>query len=129
MADLDTLRPEVAQALGFMDRNQKYGDGSVCAGDIDIIRAELLRLTRERDHARQMHAERDEELQDALGRAENAEAELAALKARIAEAPVGVFGLCYNGHEPGFLGFPQAIDNLPRESMLGKRVRLLVVED
>ena len=45
--DLDTLRPEVAQALGFIERNQKYGDGSVCAGDIDVIRAELLRLNRE----------------------------------------------------------------------------------
>jgi hypothetical protein len=78
MADLDTLRPEVREALAIMDRD--------CPETIDwqrtawgIIRAELLRLTRERDHARQMHADRDEELQDALGRAENAEAELAAL--------------------------------------------------
>jgi hypothetical protein len=47
MADIEILRPEVAQALGFIERNQKYGDGSVCAGDIDVIRAELLRLARE----------------------------------------------------------------------------------
>lgn len=50
-----------------------------------------------------------------------------ALRKRIEDAPVGVFDLCYNGHEPGFLGFPHAIENLPKGSMLGQRVRLVPV--
>ena len=97
--DLDTLRLEVATALGFIERNLKYGDGTACEGDVEIIRAELQRLANENadlqlrkevdieqsveDH--KWHCDEEDRLRD---RAEKVEAELAALKARIAEAPI-----------------------------------------
>lgn len=87
MADLDALRPEVREAVEYMDTG---GVARIAAGGWRIIRAELLRLTD--DNARLRDPEGEWINRGALDhwkdRAERAEAELAALKARIAEAPV-----------------------------------------
>lgn len=142
MTDLDTLRPEVQKAHVILD-GEVAPTGKVSYEAYRawcVIHAELLRLAKENrilevknsgtlaNNLCSDHRDKQAGRPCLVCLLEHAEAELATLKARIAEAPVGVFGLCYNGHEPGFLGFPQAIDNLPRESMLGKRVRLVVEE-
>ena len=83
MNDLDTLRPEVQAAMRELREALRVQGVGSHGPQFTIIRAELLRLTRDRDHARQMHADRDEDLQHEWLRAEKAEAELAALKARM----------------------------------------------
>ena len=92
MNDLDILRPEVREAL---DGLSYFLTGTHNHDDFYTIRAELLRLA-------------------SVG------AELAALKARIAEAQeCGVVALCGGG---------ASLSHEPYPSLVGKRVRLLVEE-
>ena len=88
MTDLDTLRPEVREAVNVFDTlgtNRPWR----------VIRAELLRLAKENadllstiELDEQVWVQRDETMHRWIERSRNAEAELAALKARIAEAPI-----------------------------------------
>ena len=86
MNDLDTLRPEVREALVDFDswmNSFDYHAGISALRWFKVIRADLLALTdRVKDLTREMYATGD--AYDAMRtRAEKAEAELAALKARM----------------------------------------------
>jgi len=72
-----TLPPEVAEAVEYVDSVFSDTDN----GEWACIRAELLRLTCEEDRLHKVACEQ-------LRRAQKAESELAAIKARIAEAPI-----------------------------------------
>lgn len=75
MSDLDTLRPEVRDAL--------FSVGKRCdAETFDTLSAELLRLTRNDADAR-IALDADHDWKEMYERAKKAEAELAALQARI----------------------------------------------
>ena len=130
MNDLDTLRPEVREALKRTDATVEMFDTLVTLNrdEYDAIRAELLRLAgyeqaagrlaiekaEFRQRAEQYEAELasipDADEWDALReRAEKAEADLASLKATIADAPCTLLrfmtgyipsGLARLGHDP-----------------------------
>ena len=85
MNELDTLRPEVADAVSALDE-------TTCMTNPGLkwyatIRAELLRLARNDADAR-IALDADHDWKEMYERAKKAEAELAAVKARIADAPV-----------------------------------------
>ena len=83
MTDLDTLRPEVREAL---DRLVYFLTGTHNHNDFYTIRAELLRLADLEKQLRDAYATQHEALQGWVQRATDAEAKLAALKARIAQS-------------------------------------------
>lgn len=107
MSELDTLRPEVREAFLYLDRFEN------CPSGWTTIRAELLRLANEnlefrKDMADVMMAIGGSDTRLVVGqspsiqytaavslrhRADKAEAELAALRARIADAPVATLVL------------------------------------
>lgn len=156
MTDLDTLRPEVQQALAWLKSGVRPGTRSFDGWS--VIRAELLRLggieTSLRDiigklqeiiyrwlpDVRDCDEPWNEQAADdayglmcyagedqpkygdqILNRAQKAEAELAALKARIAEAQeCGVVALCGGG---------ASLSHEPYPSLVGKRVRLVVDDE
>ncbi len=123
MNDLDTLRPEVREAL---DRLVYFLTGTHNHNDFYTIRAELLRLAGIEAYF-ELHAPpTPAEWHAANERAEKAEAELAALKARIAEAPVYEIPVTKPRTETGWAGVVESVKNL--EALRGKRV-LLVVEE
>ena len=114
MTDLDTLRPEVRDAINRTDMTVEMFDTLVTVNrdDYDIIRAELLLL------AQELHGTPPIEIyNEAVERAERAESELAALKARIGEAPVGVVNVDDRGCEFVSVDFAE-----------NTRVRLVVEE-
>lgn len=83
MNELDKLRPEVAAAVRTMS-----GEAGGNRDDAyDVIEAELLRLARENETLTAKCAVLMSLRKRHRANAERAEAELAALKARIAEAP------------------------------------------
>lgn len=84
MNDLETLRPEVREAINRQDRQKKCDEYCPVCEDRATIRAELLRLARYNDALRSKCNVIMSGSTQHLGRAERAEAELAALKARIA---------------------------------------------
>jgi chromosome segregation ATPase len=172
MTDLDTLRPEVREAINRTEMTVERFDTIVPVhrDDYDIIRAELLRLTDENARLRERVSDterfRDVHIRAAgifrkraekaeaellrladdcarlvdcinaqpptrrslIDRAERAEAELAALKARIAEAPTAqlidqgraVQQWYVRATDGSLLALPPALS--------GKRVRLVVEE-
>jgi hypothetical protein len=79
MNDLDTLRREVREDVEYLD---KGGTARVAKGSWSRIRAELLRLVDE--NAWLLAANRD-----CIVHLETIRAELAALRKRIADAPIG----------------------------------------
>ena len=122
--DLDTLRPEVRGAVEYCDGIFDDADN----GEWATIRAELLRLADSNatlDQALSKHVFRCTELQQ---RAEKSEAELTAIKAKIAEAPTAqlidqgraVQQWCVRATDGSLLALPPALS--------GKRVRLVVEE-
>lgn len=70
-----------------------------------VLRDYCLRLLRENADLRSRCNVFAQSTARFRGDKERAEAELAALKRKIAEATVGTLELCYNGHEPSFIGF------------------------
>ena len=121
MNDLDTMRPEVREAIEYLHDAATLGNGTPLdeAAHVRTLCAELLRLVDENKRMRGIIETLDIE---GHRRAEKAEAELAALKARIADAPMGVTRVCpyvvcidIEGDEPYLIA-------------AGKNVRL-VVED
>ena len=96
MTDLDTLRPEVREAL---DGLSYFLTGTHNHHDFYTIRAELLRLA-------------------------GVESELAALKARIAEAEVAELPKDFDTTHPMSAGI--YITSGTASALIGKRVRLLV---
>ena len=77
MADLDTLRPEVREAVEYLDAG---GTAWIAKGSWGCIRAELLRLAT-RNAELEAKATRDHDwITDLLAENQNAYAELAALK-------------------------------------------------
>ena len=82
--ELDNLRPEVRRANSFLD-------SMACSEDeraaVHTIRAELLRLVGDLNAACLSRDTFEAKYQCMRERAERAEAELAAIKAEIAEAP------------------------------------------
>lgn len=81
-SELDNLQPEVLEALHNIEL--AYATEDFDEGDIETIRAELLRLaTIEADALIALDCEHDWQVEHK--RAEKAEAELAALKERIAK--------------------------------------------
>lgn len=114
MSDLENLRPEVREALDEMDRIARIIPAQ-CSDELRIIHAELLRFARENDEWQtrclRFQTERD-----------MARAELAALKARIADSrTTDVF------ESEGHAGMV-AMGGLPCE-WIGHRVALVKVED
>lgn len=122
-ADLSALPQHVREAAELFDIDAEKGTRYTRHDDWQTIRAELLRLAGENA---ELHAFRDTLMcteQAASERAERAESELAALRKRIAEAPVGTYeaGLADHG-----------IVNTHRwasRAMIGKRVAMLTVTD
>jgi hypothetical protein len=55
-------------------------------------------------------------------------AERDALAKRIADAPVGKIGVCWNGHAPVFVGFNAPFEVAPFEDVRDKRVALVKVD-
>lgn len=111
MADLDTLRPEVISALDALYNYRFNNEGFDAA--CKAIRAELLRMAAENAQLRDVLADRE--------MAAHANKEIAALKARIAEAQeCGVVALCGGG---------ASLSHEPYPSLVGKRVRLVVDSD
>lgn len=133
VADLDTMRPEVREAVLYYDQPLDDPDPHW-----DIIRAELLRLAQlaadwrtkaavfesERDVARSMHGQRDEELQCAIVDRERAEAERDALRKRIDESRHVTIG-SYPAH--GF-GYVQMICD-PAKGISDKVYALVPLDD
>lgn len=89
MIDLNTLRPEVRMALEVCDRDlpETWHSQTTQWG---VIRAELLRLENENTYIRGIIKDLRAAATEQRVRAVDAEAELAALKARIAGAQVEV---------------------------------------
>ena len=86
MANLDNLRPEVREAVEYCDSIFNDADN----GEWATIRAELFRLAA-RNAELEAKATRDHDwVSDLLVENKKAEAELAALKAKIAKAPRGM---------------------------------------
>jgi hypothetical protein len=81
--ELETLRPEVRDSLRILEAHCE-GPEFWLTPNVQDIRAELLRLADENNRMRGITETLDVE---GHRRAERAEAELAALKARIANAP------------------------------------------
>lgn len=84
--DLDTLRPEVREALNRQDRQEKCDEYCPVCADRKTIRAELLRLVGDLNAACLSRDTFEAKYQCMRERAERAEAELAAIKARIAQS-------------------------------------------
>lgn len=140
--DLAGLPGPLADALRRTDVTVEMFDTLVTVNrdDYDIIRAELLRLVDENEtleRAASKHVLRCTELQAILGtvlpkecaasgRAEKSEAELAALKARIAEAPI-VMPL-YAGNIHSDVPMTLVVTAPVASEWRGKRVRLVVEE-
>ena len=138
VADLGNLRPEVQEAVVAIDGGNGVfvnSDDGIGSEKWEVARAELLRLAKENadllstiDLAEQVRVQRDETMHRWIKRARNAEPELAALKARIAEAPMAQ--LIDQGRatqrwyvratDGGLLALPPTLS--------GKRVRLVVEE-
>lgn len=118
MNDLDTLRSEVRKALKRTDVTVEMFDTLVTLNrdEYDLIRTELLHLQREEDRLHKVACNQ-------LRRAQKAEAELAAMKARIADAPTTqvtrMAAIGGGGYEWAGCRVPDAWN--------GKRVRLLLV--
>jgi|SRR5690348_4538841 len=125
--ELENLRPEVREALAICEIWLPDSDDDGYTNAWYTIRAELLRLTDENAQLRDVLADRDmdrEMAAQANKRAAHAEAELAAVRARIAEGVyMGYPVECYVGNRCGRLTNPFT----PAE-WIGKRVRLLVDE-
>ena len=97
-----TLPSSVTEAFGFLERNIKYGGGTPCIGDVDIIRAHLSRLAEENarlTEANECYLEGFSALTDSK---RVAEAERDALKARIATARRVMLGT-YPAHGSGYV--------------------------
>lgn len=118
MSELDNLRPEVREAVREFDG--KAYPGSRTHECWQTIRAELLRLAGECTMI--PRAQLLANLAAANERAEKAEAELEALKARIADG-----WLCGVSNDKCSGNFDAAIYCLPSR-FRGKRVRLVEVE-
>ena len=123
MIDLNTLRPEVRMALEVCDRDlpETWHSQTTQWG---VIRAELLRLENENTYIRGIIKDLRAAATEQRVRAVDAEAELAALKARIAESHVVVM----SGHRI-------CADTQEELALLGaawicgvRRVRLVVEE-
>lgn len=124
MTDLDTLRPEVRETIAYEERAVEPGDTlmAVRVTNWELLRAELRRLAEEKHGLREyVHA-----YGVAIKRAERAEAELAALKARIAEAEVAELPRDFDTTHPMSAGI--YITGGTASALIGKRVRLLVEE-
>lgn len=119
MADLDALRPEVQEAVDAFDIGARMGMTFGNKG-WNIIRAELLRLADENKRMRGIIETLDIE---GHRRAEKAEAELAALRAKIEGAPLTTF-------RRAMLGTPHAWveEKFACPEWIGKCVRLVVEE-
>lgn len=148
MADLDTLRPEVREAIRDLAIAARLRPEY--QQPVGIIRAELLRLATietdalialdcehdwqvEHKRAEKAEAELAEALKanrDCVDHFEQMQAELAALKARIAEAPMAVVQSAPGAIKASFHGygcFEYTAENL-QPKLRGKRVRLVVEE-
>lgn len=125
--ELDKLRPDVREAVDAFDIGARIGMTFGNKG-WNIIRAELLRLAKENTSRPANTNETIDLMATWINRAQNAEAELAALKARIAEAPTAqlidqgraVQQWCVRATDGNLLALPPALS--------GKRVRLVVDE-
>lgn len=123
---LDTLRPEVVKAL----------DEHVTEPHRGILRAELLRLSSvAKENAWLLAMLNDQKLlaeanaehaKERLKRAERVEAELAEIKARIAEAEVAELPKDFDTTHPMSAGI--YITGGTASALIGKRVRLVVEE-
>lgn len=134
--DLAGLPEEARRAFRKMDRDAPYG--YAVAEEWQTVRAELLRLAQlaadwrtkaavfesERDVARSMHGQRDEELQCAIVDRERAEAERDALRKRIDESRHVTIG-SYPAH--GF-GYVQMICD-PAKGISDKVYALVPLDD
>lgn len=151
MNDLDTLRPEVREAVGRMvvlcSAANKTGKWVRADCDVVIV-AEMLRLAEYEQAAGKLaiekaefrqRAERAEAELDALKnlqselaaqvvRAEYAEAELVALKARTAESPIGMVMGGAEGNQDNTDSYRVDVPIGWESSLADRRVRL-VVED
>ena len=129
MADLDTLRPEVREAVHAIDHGNGVfvdSDDSIGAEKWRIVLAELLRLAA-RNAELEAKATRDHEwFNDLLTENKKAEAELAALKARILPGTAKVEIADTDGQDGNPYGWVGG--TLLSHNLIGKRVRL-VVED
>lgn len=121
--DIDKLRPEVSGAfvrLAEASMRDGYPDNEA---DYMEVRAELRRLAKiEKDYGFAIDCERR--------RADEAEAELAAFKARIATSPIAVVQSAPGAIKASFNGygcFEYVAGNL-QPKLRGKRVRLVVEE-
>lgn len=99
MNDLETLRPEVREAINRTDMAVEMFDTLVTVNrdDYDLIRTELLRLADGNARMRGII-----ETLDMAGqrRADRAEAELAALRKRVDNAPTGTLLVNYSHGQP-----------------------------
>lgn len=123
--ELDPQRPEVREAVQELDG--KAYPGSRTHERWQTIRAELLRLADENAQLRDVLADRDmdrEMAAQANKRAAHAEAELAALRGRVAEAPIST---CGDVHAETMGGCDYCMLQAPPQ-LSGKRVRLVVEE-
>ena len=126
--ELDTLRPEVREAINDIDSRlpDDYWWTTVST-ELRRLADECATLKAQSIHPR---AQLLIMLGHANDRAERAEAELAALKARIAEAPAAVVQVAPGAVKASFHGyacFEYAAENL-QSKLRGKRVRLVVEE-
>lgn len=125
----DTLPQEVAEAIASIDKGSVFVDGDDCAGDNKwgTVRAHLHRLAEENARLReQFEHEKDERFKvihaahrEVVNR-QRVDAELAKIRKRIAEAPIGMVD--------AEMVMPVG-SRLFQESMWDKRVALLKLED
>lgn len=124
LSALDNLRPEVRDAINRQDRQEKCDEYCPVCEDRATIRAELLRLANENANYGKSVVEQYKRGVYWMYRAKEAEAELAALKAKIEAAPLTTF-------RRAMLGTPHAWveEKFACPEWIGKRVRLMVVEE
>lgn len=126
MSELDTLRPEVQEALDEIDDCMRMDIKVVPVGALGVVRTALLRLAKENadllstiELDEQVWIQRDETMHKWIDRARKAEAELAAIKAMIAKAPM--VPVLWHEMDGAWAAVP--------DEMRGQRVALVKVEE
>lgn len=126
--DLEILRPEVHEAVHAIDHGNGVfvdSDDGIGAEKWRIVRAELLRLARNDADAR-IALDADHDWKEMYERAKKAEAELAALKARILPGAAKVE--IADTDDPDGNPYGRVGGTLLPHNLIGRLVRLVVEE-